>query len=365
MAKVDYTKREVTVKIVYCGPDFSGKKTTLKLVYSKHPDCIKSEMYRTIHDDDEILHFEFRPIEWGTLSGMSIKVLMYAMPNSPSESTKNVVLNNIDSIIFIADSGKIQENFQSLRNLDNDLKVRGIDILDVITSIQWNKRDMINVYEISDLQQQVNYLNIPSVPSVACTGEGSFPALKICSLVTLRSLYDQKEVEKQALVLETEQQGRSFTYINDETEYNGCTFYFKKDSLSSLKRCIFSDCSFRGDGGKIELVECCYFSNCGFWGEFVVDLPSQDIKSIPGWIYYTTFISTLSLKNNNILGLSYKIGKLKRLSHLYLDNNQITSLPSTIERLDSLKLLSLSGNNINKEQQNLIRLWLPSCEILF
>ena len=269
MAKVDYTKREITVKVVYCGPEFSGKKTSLKLIYSKSPGNCKSEMYRTIHDDDEILHFEFRPIEMGTIFGMRIKVLMYAMPNFPSESTKNVVLSNIDSVIFIADSEKIQENLQSLRNLDNDLKVRGIDILDVITTIQWNKRDLINVYEVSDLEQQVNYLNIPSIPSAACTGEGLFAAFKICSLVTTRSLYDQKEVEKQALVLETQQQGKSFTYINDETEYNGCTFYLKKDRVFSLKHCRFNDCSFRSDGGRIASMECCYFSNCGFWGEFV------------------------------------------------------------------------------------------------
>jgi hypothetical protein len=86
----------------------------------------------------------------------------------------------------------MDENLESLANLEENLHEYGMDINSVPLVIQYNKRDLPDVYTVEELQQKVNRFNAPYFEAVAVTGEGVFPTLKKLSQMVLESLNRQQ-----------------------------------------------------------------------------------------------------------------------------------------------------------------------------
>jgi signal recognition particle receptor subunit beta len=197
MVQFNFFRREVNCKIVYYGPGLSGKTTNLEVVHQKTPGNNRGDLTCISTEQDRTLFFDFMPIELGKVAGMNTKLRLFTVPGQPFyNSTRKLVLQGADGVIFVADSQekKIQENLESLKNLEENLAEYGINIRDIPLVIQWNKRDMPNILEIADLEREINYLGVPTVPAVAPTGEGVFPTLKACATMVLASV--SKKVEK-------------------------------------------------------------------------------------------------------------------------------------------------------------------------
>ncbi len=62
-------------------------------------------------------------------------------------ATRKLVLRGVDGIVFVADSqpDKMDENIESLMNLEDNLAEYGYAVADVPIVIQYNKRDLPNV----------------------------------------------------------------------------------------------------------------------------------------------------------------------------------------------------------------------------
>lgn len=196
MVQFNFFRREVNCKIVYYGPGLSGKTTNLEVVHQKTPQNNRGDLTCISTEQDRTLFFDFMPIDLGKVAGMQTKLRLFTVPGQPFyNSTRKLVLQGSDGVIFVADSQekKLQENIESLKNLEENLAEHGINIRDIPVVIQWNKRDMPNIMEIADLEREVNYLNAPTVTAIAPTGEGVFPTLKECATMVLESV--SKKVE--------------------------------------------------------------------------------------------------------------------------------------------------------------------------
>ncbi|BBM83373.1 leucine-rich repeat domain-containing protein [Candidatus Uabimicrobium amorphum] len=360
MATINYLQNEITIKIAYCGPESAGKKTNLQFIHDRIPPSNRDELVYMEKDNAQIMCFKSFQPEVGKVHGMKVKSELFAICGDLGEAKD--ILGKIDGIVFVADScgEKLDENLIVLRNLEHFLQECEIDILDVLTVIQWNKADTPNSCDPNTLERYINYLGFRTIRTVASNGDGVFATLKICCLDILMRL-DREVGRKRSLFVK--KQRESLTCIDTKMKYDGCTFYLKKNEDYRFEKCIFRNCSFRSEGCNISFVDNCEFSNCGFWGEFVIDLSQKNLRSIPDWVYSATFASTLNLQDNDITDISYKLGKLAELRHLNLDGNEITSIPGSMRRLQNLELLSISGHNLCKEQQESLRLWLPDCNI--
>ena len=191
MVQINFALKEVNCKIVFYGPGMSGKTTNLEIVHQKAPESNKGELTSISTDGDRTLFFDFMPLDLGTVAGMRTKFQLYTVPGQVYyNSTRKLVLQGVDGIIFVADSDpeKLQENIDSYDNLIENLAEYGKDARELPHVIQYNKRDLPNAMPVEALDKAMNRFGVPTFEAVANTGEGVFPTLKTLAGMVLESI---------------------------------------------------------------------------------------------------------------------------------------------------------------------------------
>ncbi len=195
MVQINFALKEVNCKLVYYGPGLSGKTTNLEVVHSKAPSSNVGELTSIATEGDRTLFFDFLPLNLGPVAGMTTKFQIYTVPGQVYyNSTRKLVLQGADGIVFVADSrrGKMDENIESYGNLEENLREYGMDITTIPIVMQYNKRDLPDVYPVEELEEKLNKHRAPCFEAVAVTGEGVFPTLKKLSQLVLESLNRQQ-----------------------------------------------------------------------------------------------------------------------------------------------------------------------------
>ena len=191
MVQINFALKEVNCKVVFYGPGMSGKTTNLEIVHQKAPEENKGELTSISTDGDRTLFFDFMPLDLGNVAGMRTKFQLYTVPGQVYyNSTRKLVLQGVDGIIFVADSDpdKVEENIESYSNLIENLAEYGKDIRELPHVIQYNKRDLPNALPVSELDKSMNKFGVPTFEAVAYTGEGVFPTLKTLAAMVLESI---------------------------------------------------------------------------------------------------------------------------------------------------------------------------------
>jgi len=174
MAFVNYNNREITAKIVYYGPALSGKTTCLKYLYNNKVLKTKSKLITLDTDGDRTLFFDFLPVEIGKVGNYSVKIQLYTVPGQVAyNTTRKMVLQGADGIVFVADSQKVQRktNIESLQNLKNNLQANNLVFSEIPLVFQYNKRDLTDVLTVSELDETLNTSHKPYFPTIATVGE--------------------------------------------------------------------------------------------------------------------------------------------------------------------------------------------------
>jgi signal recognition particle receptor subunit beta len=190
---VNFTTREITCKIVYYGPGRSGKTTNLQYIYGRVPDARRGRMVSLATQTDRTLFFDFLPIDLGQISGFSTRFQLYTVPGQVYyNATRRLVLQGADGVVFVADSQarQLDENLESLQNLQSNLLELGVDIRALPVVLQYNKQDLPRelVLELADLDDALNFRGVPSFPADALHGRGVFETLKGISELVLKRL---------------------------------------------------------------------------------------------------------------------------------------------------------------------------------
>lgn len=191
MVQINFALKEVNCKVVYYGPGMSGKTTNLEVVHQKAPEENKGELTSISTDGDRTLFFDFMPLDLGNVAGMRTKFQLYTVPGQVYyNSTRKLVLQGVDGVIFIADSDadKLAENIESYENLIENLAEIHKDIRELPHVIQYNKRDHPNALPVAELDRQLNKYGVPAFEAVARSGEGVFPTLKSLAGLVLESI---------------------------------------------------------------------------------------------------------------------------------------------------------------------------------
>jgi hypothetical protein len=201
MSLVNFTTREITCKIVYYGPGRSGKTTNLQYIYSQVPDDRKGRMVSLATQTDRTLFFDFLPLDLGSISGFTTKFQLYTVPGQVYyNATRKLVLQGADGVVFVADSQvrQLDENIESLQNLQANVLEHGVDIRTLPTVLQYNKQDLPGelILAPEELDEALNFRGLPSFPADALHGQGVFETLKAISAEVLRKLSESASARR-------------------------------------------------------------------------------------------------------------------------------------------------------------------------
>jgi mutual gliding-motility protein MglA len=142
MALVDFTERQVTLKLVYYGPPLSGKTSNLRALHAKVDQLNRGRLMTLDTRDDRTLFFDLLPIFFRT-SSFSFRIKVYTVPGQPlHEATRKIVLAGADGVVFVADSSpdQRQANRASWQNLVANLTTLALEKIPIV--VQYNKRDL-------------------------------------------------------------------------------------------------------------------------------------------------------------------------------------------------------------------------------
>lgn len=132
-------------------------------------------------ETDRTLFFDFLPLDLGSIKGFATKFQLYTVPGQVYyNATRKLVLRGVDGVVFVVDSqaDKLQENLESFQNLQENLREYGHSIETIPVVLQFNKRDLPNIYPVDQLNSLVNKHGMPYYEAVAATGVGVFTTLK-------------------------------------------------------------------------------------------------------------------------------------------------------------------------------------------
>ena len=193
MPVVNYTSRELTCKIVYYGPGRSGKTTNLSYVYDRTPESRRGSMVSLATHNERTLFFDFLPLDLGLISGFATRFQLYTVPGQIYyRSTRKLVLQGADGVVFVADSQRRQldENIQSLRDMHEVLAEQGVDVRSLPLVMQYNKQDLPAelILTPAELDEALNFRTAPSFSADALGGTGVFETLREVSQRVLQRL---------------------------------------------------------------------------------------------------------------------------------------------------------------------------------
>ena len=193
MSLVNLTTREITCKIVYYGPGRSGKTTNLHYIYGRVPDSRRGRMVSLATQTDRTLFFDFLPIDLGQISGFATRFQLHTVPGQVYyNATRRLVLQGADGVVFVGDSQarQLDENLESLQNLQSNLLEHGVDVRTVPVVMQYNKQDLPRelILTPAELDDALNFRGVPSFSADALHGQGVFGTLKAISELVLKRL---------------------------------------------------------------------------------------------------------------------------------------------------------------------------------
>jgi GTPase SAR1 family protein len=190
MPIINYAGKEIQFKIVYYGPALCGKTTNLIYIHSRLSPSHRGDLISLATAADRTLFFDFLPVTASPLQGFKTKFQLYTVPGQVIyNATRQLVLRNVDAIVFVADSqwDKMEENVESLRNLGENLEKQNLSLDDLPYVLQFNKRDIQDVAPTNYLEYLLNNRRkrVRSYESVASTGFNVFATLDYATQLLL------------------------------------------------------------------------------------------------------------------------------------------------------------------------------------
>ena len=186
---IDHIDKTISIKLVYFGPAFSGKTTSIKALFSHFGKddalhSIESTVNRTLFFDYGTVTFQNQ--EW------KLKLHIYSTTGQDFYIiTRPVTLQAIDGIIFVADS--LQEAYY--RNLTswNELCNYFEDVIITLPKlIAFNKQDLAEKFCPAVFLDNINYFkfkNIDFKKTIALNGEGILDSFEEILSLVFKNLY--------------------------------------------------------------------------------------------------------------------------------------------------------------------------------
>jgi signal recognition particle receptor subunit beta len=196
MVFFNYALRKLNAKIVYYGPGLCGKTTNLVWIHDHFEGGERGKMISLATEGDRTIFFDLLPIEIGSIRGMDVTLQLYTVPGQVHyNSTRQLVLRGADGVVFVGDSQQTMQssNIESFKNLQENLLLQGISLDGFPHVLQFNKRDLGDIVQVEELDDDLNAYRAPIFEAVATDGIGVQETLEGIVKLVMRSLRERYE----------------------------------------------------------------------------------------------------------------------------------------------------------------------------
>ena len=182
MPLVHHARREVTLKVVYYGAGLGGKTTNLETIHERTRPEYRGKLVSVNTEAERTLFLDFLPMELGTFRGYTVRLHFLSVPGQiAQDSTRQLVLRHVDGVVLVVDSqvAATEGNNFSIRNLDYNLRLRGVDPDRLPLVVQYNKRDLVGVMDLDELRETLGVPGgVPEIEASAREGWGVVETVK-------------------------------------------------------------------------------------------------------------------------------------------------------------------------------------------
>lgn len=199
MIEYDQQAQKMVIKLVYYGPALSGKTTNLMSLHDLLTGSNRGELMVLDTASERTIYFDLLPFYLTAPSGLQIKIKVFTVPGQVKhDATRKAVLQRADGVAFIADS-QVEErlnNATSFENLERNLAFVGLNPETIPLVIQYNKCDLHNIVQESDVRSTWQLTGIPLFFASALEGWGVVETFRCLALATYAFLDKQYFLEQ-------------------------------------------------------------------------------------------------------------------------------------------------------------------------
>ncbi len=180
---INYSSREINVKIVYVGGASSKTATeNLQYVYEKTSPDAKGKMIRlATGGDDSTIFFDFLPLELGEIRGFKTRFHLYTVDGGAGgAAARTLILKGVDGIVFVADCDptRMKANVDALVSLQRDLQALGYDYAKIPLTVELEGASKPGAVPAETVKQMLRLGERPAFESDVAAGTGVFDTLK-------------------------------------------------------------------------------------------------------------------------------------------------------------------------------------------
>lgn len=183
MSFINHNAKVIHLKVVYYGPSLSGKTTNVRWIFQQ-TGADDAQLNELNTDVERTFFFDFLPLGIGEIRGYQTRFHLFTVPGQVVyDASRRFIMKGLDGVVFVADSQKerMEENLQSLKNLEKNLEQQGYDIREIPLVMQYNKRDLPNIASMTEMRNLLNPFNAPEIEACASRGTGVLESLKTVS----------------------------------------------------------------------------------------------------------------------------------------------------------------------------------------
>ena len=175
MAEFQDDRGKLLFKLVYYGPALSGKTTNLLRLHDSLQAPVRGNLVTLDTQGDRTLFFDMLPVGFRAPSGLLLKFKLFTVPGQVQhDATRKAVLSRADGVVFVADSQRTQglNNAEAFQNLADNVARVGLDFETLPLVVQFNKRDLADVYSEQEIRARWRDHDWPLVFASALSGIG-------------------------------------------------------------------------------------------------------------------------------------------------------------------------------------------------
>ncbi len=204
MSFINFSRKEISFKIVYYGTALGGKTTNVEQIHKAVGEQYRGELTMLSTKQDRTLFFDFLPLKSDIIKGFVSKFQIYTVPGQVMyNETRKLVLRNVDGVVFVADSqwSRMEENARSFENLEQNLGEQGDSLESIPYLLQFNKRDMENIAPVHYMDFMLNQkaTRVPYFEAVAVNGFGVIESLNLISKMVISHFIQKNKIQGAAL----------------------------------------------------------------------------------------------------------------------------------------------------------------------